>query len=127
MVVYSVRIANVVIGQVALSPEALRQRALSARFEPGPAFAHWHELFDQYQAARLAAGRQALPADERHRNHELVEETLGFSLVAADGRRIGRITGLTDRSTPELGERWEVTALLDEPSYRAPRIGDGTV
>lgn len=110
---YEVRCAGVVIGHTELEGHRAGERQARGAFHPAPEFQRRRELLDQYHDASRAAEQQAHTLEERRRFQELVEETLGFHLLAPDGRRVGRVLALSDvAASPE--QQWEVRVLLDE-------------
>jgi hypothetical protein len=81
-------------------------------------FGRWPALSEKRHHALAAADRVAGNLQERRRNRELLEETLGWRVLDSVGKPVGRVTTLSETE----GGRWEVQVLFEEP--RRERSGN---
>ena len=95
---FSVHLAGVQVGEVELAIRGATTRRITGRFYPTAAFARYEELI----AASMNGLRQ-----ER--------ECLAFCLRDAQGRRVGGVRELQDKSTPSDPDMRTITAMLDWP------------
>jgi hypothetical protein len=117
--VYTIRLGGVIIGHSALERMDLRNHAATGRLEPTGAFEQWQRLSEELRAAERAADRAAGSLEERRRNRELVAETLGWRVLDAAGRAVGRVASLTEVEP----EGVDVEVHFDEPGREQLRSG----
>ena len=108
---YVVQLSGVVIGHSTLERFAPDRRSATGVLEPTPEFGRWSSLAEERRHALDAADRAGGNIQERRRNRELVDETLGWRVLDSRGRHVGRVVAVGEAE----GGGWEVEVLFEEP------------
>jgi hypothetical protein len=117
--VYAIRLSGIIIGHSALERIDASNRAATGRLEPTGAFEQWQRPSEELRAAERAADQAAGSLEERRRNRELVAETLGWRVLDATSRVVGRVASLSDVEPEAVG----IEVRFDEPGREQLRFG----
>jgi hypothetical protein len=110
---YVIGVGGVTIGHTALENPDPRNRSASGQLIPTPDFERWGDLLAGYWEAKRAAEATAQSLEEKRRNLELAEETLGFCVLDGAGHVLGRAATLSDGDEPDTSV---VTVVFKEPN-----------